>query len=88
MENLQRFQQASLVELSREFGWIKARHVQQKFNGKLRPRPETIRDWFLELEVMGKGRTRGNNRTLEFFAFYDQTHAEELGSIKPQLSNK
>lgn len=55
-----------IIELSRIKGWIKVRDVQRCYDSKHRSTPEVIRSWFVKLEEMEIGITRGVGRSMEF----------------------
>ena len=63
---------AKVVELSKRMeattgnSWIKAKVVQSGYDNRHRPRPDTVRSWFRELETLGIGGTRGAGIRLEY----------------------
>jgi hypothetical protein len=58
---------AKVIEMAERKGdWITSKDVQSCFNSKNRPRPETIRQWFKELQVLSLGTTEGSGRYLKF----------------------
>ncbi len=62
-------QLVKVIELSRKKGWLKASDVYLSITKKSRPSGETVREWYGELVVMGKGEVRGQGRSLQFRAF-------------------
>jgi hypothetical protein len=62
-------QLVKIIELSRKNGWLKASDVYLSITKKSRPSGETVREWFGELVVMGKGEVKGQGRSLQFRAF-------------------
>lgn len=62
-------QLVKVIELSRKKGWLKASDVYLSITKKSRPSGETVREWFSELVVMGKGKVRNQGRSLQFRAF-------------------
>ncbi|MCA1992873.1 MAG: DUF3987 domain-containing protein, partial [Coleofasciculus sp. S288] len=63
---------AKIVALSKRMDsttgnpWIKAKVVQSGYDSRHRPRPDSIRSWFRELEALGIGTTRGAGIRLEY----------------------
>lgn len=57
---------AKVVDLSKQKGWIKTRDVQRCYDAKSSPSPNSVRNWFMELQTMGRGKTQGKGRTLKF----------------------
>jgi hypothetical protein len=58
---------AKVLDIAERKGdWITSKDVQSCFNSKNRPRPETIRQWFKELQVLSLGTTEGSGRYLKF----------------------
>jgi len=63
---------AKIVELSKRMdattgnSWIKAKVVQSGYDSRHRPRPDSIRSWFRELEALSLGRTQGSGIRLEY----------------------
>jgi hypothetical protein len=63
---------AKIVELSKRMeattgnSWIKAKVVQSGYDSRHRPRPDSIRSWFRELEALSLGRTQGKGIRLEY----------------------
>jgi hypothetical protein len=56
----------------RKDDWIKASDVYLSITKKHRPSGETVRQWFGELVLMGKGEIKGNGRSLQFRVFSDK----------------
>ncbi len=57
---------------SKSEGWLKASDVYLAITKKHRPSPETVREWFSELVLMGKGEVKGEGRSLQFRVFSDK----------------
>jgi hypothetical protein len=64
---------ANVIQLAqRKGGWIKASDVYLSITKKHRPSGSTVREWFSELVLMGKGEVKGEGRSLQFRAFSDK----------------
>jgi hypothetical protein len=64
---------ANVIQMAqRKDDWIKASDVYLSITKKHRPSGETVRQWFGELVLMGKGEIRGNGRSLQFRVFSDK----------------
>ena len=50
----------------RKGDWVTARDVQFSFSTKKRPKAETIRQWFLELQALDLGKVQGTGRQIKF----------------------
>ncbi|MBD2016161.1 DUF3987 domain-containing protein [Microcoleus sp. FACHB-53] len=72
---------------SKTEGWLKASDVYLAITKKHRPNPETVREWFTELVVMGKGEVRGSGRSLQFRAFLpnDPPPKQQLDEFRQEL---
>lgn len=57
-----------LIELSNRKGWLKARDVSQSYSKKERPNADVVRQWFIQAEELGFGKTRGTGKKLEFIS--------------------
>lgn len=57
-----------LLELSNRKGWIKAKDVQLSYQTKERPKPDTVRQWFIQASELGFGQIRGTGKKLEFIS--------------------
>jgi len=57
---------AAVVRRSEEIGWVKARDVQMYGHEHKQTSPNTIREWFLQLESLGYGTCQGRGNRLEF----------------------
>ncbi len=65
---------ANVIQIAqRKNDWIKASDIYLSITKKHRPSGETVRQWFSELVLMGKGEVRGNGRSLQFRLFSDNT---------------
>lgn len=56
----------------RKDDWLKASDVYLSITKKHRPSGETVRQWFGELVLMGKGEIKGSGRSLQFRVFSDK----------------
>jgi hypothetical protein len=64
---------ANVIQLAqRKGGWIKASDVYLSITKKHRPSGSTVREWFSELVLMGKGEVKGEGRSLQFCVFSDK----------------
>lgn len=64
---------ANVIQMAqRKNDWIKASDVYLSITRKHRPSGETVRRWFGELVLMGKGEVKGNGRSLQFRVFSDK----------------
>jgi len=64
---------ANVIQLAqRKGGWIKASDVYLSITKKHRPSGSTVREWFSELVLMGKGQVKGEGRSLQFCVFSDK----------------
>jgi hypothetical protein len=64
---------ANVIQMAqRKDDWLKASDVYLSITKKHRPSGETVRQWFGELVLMGKGEVRGNGRSLQFRVFSDK----------------
>jgi hypothetical protein len=64
---------ANVIQLAqRKGGWIKASDVYLSITKKHRPSGSTVREWFSELVLMGKGEVKGEGRSLQFRVFSDK----------------
>jgi DNA primase catalytic core len=64
---------ANVIQMAqRKNDWIKASDVYLSITRKHRPSGETVRRWFGELVLMGKGEVKGSGRSLQFRVFGDK----------------
>jgi hypothetical protein len=64
---------ANVIQMAqRKNDWLKASDVYLSITKKHRPSGETVRQWFGELVVMGKGEVKGSGRSLQFRVFSDK----------------
>ena len=64
---------ANVIQLAqRKEDWIKASDVYLSITKKHRPSGSTVREWFSELVLMGKGEVKGEGRSLQFRLFSDK----------------
>ncbi len=78
----------NVIQLAqRKGGWIKASDVYLSITKKHRPSGSTVREWFSELVVIGKGEVKGEGRTLQFRVFSDKHPPTPPSSNPPPLSN-
>ena len=58
---------AKVLDIAERKGdWVTARDVQFGFTLKKRPKAETVRQWFAELEALNLGTTQGQGRRVKF----------------------
>ncbi|MGB5594408.1 MAG: DUF3987 domain-containing protein, partial [Crocosphaera sp.] len=58
---------AKVLDIAERKGdWVTARDVQFGFTLKKRPKAETVRQWFAELEALNLGTTQGEGRRVKF----------------------
>jgi hypothetical protein len=64
---------ANVIQMAqRKNDWLKASDVYLSITKKHRPSGETVRQWFGELVLMGKGEVKGSGRSLQFRVFSDE----------------
>jgi DNA primase catalytic core len=87
---------ANVIQLAqRKNDWIKASDVYLSITKKHRPSGETVRQWFSELVLMGKGEIKGEGRNLQLRVFSDKypptpppmsdPSSEKLDEIRQEL---
>jgi hypothetical protein len=70
---------ANVIQMAqRKDDWLKASDVYLSITKKHRPSGETVRQWFGELVLMGKGEIKGNGRSLQFRVFSDKNPSPTL----------
>lgn len=57
-----------VLELSNRKGWLKAKDVQLSYQTKERPKPDIVRQWFIQASELGFGQIRGTGKKLEFIS--------------------
>jgi hypothetical protein len=57
---------AAVVRRSEEIGWVKAKDIQMHGHDHKKTNPNTIREWFLQLESLGYGTCDGQGNRLQF----------------------
>lgn len=78
-----------LIELSKRLetngkdGWIKAQQYRESFAAKKRPSAQQAREWMLEAETQGFGRTRGTGNRLEYHWLRDNDDSDDNPPTPP-----
>ncbi len=68
----------------RKSDWISAKDVQLNFSYKSRPKPETVRQWFAELDKLNLGTTEGKGRKLKFKSRQSRPTVGHLPTVETQ----
>jgi hypothetical protein len=76
---------ARVLDIAERKGdWISAKDIQLNFPYKSRPQPETVRQWFAELDKLNLGTTQGEGRKLKF---KNRQSRQTVGSL-PTVENQ
>ena len=74
-----------ILELSNRKGWLKAKDVQLSYQTKKRPKPDTVRQWFIQASELGFGQTRGTGKKLEFISSTQKV--DQLHESRQEVNN-
>lgn len=74
-----------ILELSNRKGWLKAKDVQLSYQTKERPKPDTVRQWFIQASELGFGQIRGTGKKLEFIS--SNQKVEKVDKSREKVDN-
>ncbi|MEM6752724.1 MAG: DUF3987 domain-containing protein [Cyanobacteria bacterium P01_C01_bin.38] len=76
-----------ILELSNRKGWLKAKDVQLSYQTSYRPKPDTVRQWFIQASELGFGQIRGTGKKLEFLTSTQNQKVDKVDKSRQKVDD-